>query len=334
MMEDGPRSPELAMLSVHRSLLALILAILVAVPAAGQFGDKTEEGGPRLGKTATHLWKTGIVVTAIGGGGVAKVYGTIPVPTDWPEQQVKVIKEDISPTVRGVNYRVVDNSIRQMVFEIPAIPAGATGQALITFEVTKGALLPPADPSLYSIPKNAPREVKKFLGSSPFIETSNARIKALARELTADKEGAWAELEAIYDGVREKVKVDSVKAAGAATALREGKATKEDLTALFVACCRVHKVPARMVWVVDGCYAEFYLEQEKGKGYWFPASLTAREKEFGQVSDTNPIMQKGDNIRVPETKEAYRFVPEFIKASGVAGGKPRPEFVRQLEPAS
>lgn len=318
---------------IYRSLLALVMTVVVTLPAAAQFGAKTDGGGPRLGKTATHLWKTGIIVSAIGGRGVAKVYGTIPVPTDWPEQQVKVVKEDISPTVRGVNYRIVDNSIRQMVFEMPSIPAGGSGQALITFEVTKGALLPPADPSQYEIPKSAPREVKKFLGSSPFIETSNARIKALAKELTAGKEDAWAELEAIYDGVREKVKVDSVKAAGAAAALREGKATKEDLTALFVACCRVHKVPARMVWVVDGCYAEFFLEQEKGKGYWFPASLTAREKEFGQVSDTNPIMQKGDNIRVPETKEAYRFVPEFIKANGVAGGQPRPEFVRHLEPA-
>ena len=321
------------MLLTRRLPLAFVFTILAASPAAAQFGNQVDEGGPRPGKTARHLWKTGIVVTAIGGRGVANVYGTIPVPTDWPEQQVKVVKEDISPTVRGVQYRVVENSIRQMVFEIPSIPPGATGQALITFEVAKSALLPPADPSLFAIPKTAPREVKKFLGSSPFIETSNARIKALARELTAGKEGAWSELEAIYDGVRDKVKVEDVKAAGAAAALREGKATKEDLTALFVACCRVHKVPARMVWVVDGCYAEFYLEQEKGKGFWFPASLTAREKEFGQVSDTNPIMQKGDNIRVPENRDAYRFVPEFIKASGVGGGKPRPEFVRQLEPA-
>ncbi len=317
-----------------RSLLAVGLMITTACSACGQFGSKDEGGGPRLGKKATHEWKTGIVVSAIGGGGVANVYGTIPVPTDWPEQQVKVVKEDISPTVRGVNYRVVNNSIRQMVFEIPSIPAGTSGQALITFEVTKAALLPPSDPAVYVIPKTAPREVRKALGSSPFIESTNARIKSLAKELTAGKEGGWTQVEAIYDGVREKVKVEPVRAAGAAAALKEGKSTKEDLTALFVACCRAHKVPARMVWVVDGCYAEFYLQDDKQKGYWFPASLISKEKEFGQVSDTNPIMQKGDNIKVPENKEAYRFVPEFIKASGVAGGKPRPEFVRQLGPAN
>lgn len=320
--------------SISRPLIAIGLIVATALPAMGQFGPDADAGGPRAGKTRTHRWKTGIVISAIGGGGVANVYGTIPVPTDWPEQQVKVLQEDISPTVRGVTYRVVDNSIRQMAFEIPTIAPGTTGQALITFEVTKAAILPPADPSAYVIAKSAPRDVKKYLGSSPFIESTNARIKSLSKELAAGKEGAWAQLEAIYDGVRDKVKVDQVRQAGAATALREGKATKEDLTALFVACCRAHKVPSRMVWVVDGCYAEFYLQDGKDKGYWFPASLIAKEKEFGQVSDTNPIMQKGDNIKVPENKEAYRFVPEFIKASGVAGGKPRPEFVRQLDVAN
>ncbi|HUE72645.1 MAG TPA: transglutaminase-like domain-containing protein [Pirellulaceae bacterium] len=317
-----------------RPLVAFALLAAFAAPALGQFGAKEEGSGPRLGKTVTHEWKTGITVTALGGGGVANCYGTIPVPTDWPEQQVKVVKEDISPTARGVTYRVVDNSIRQMVFEIPQIPAGATGQALITFEVTKAALLPPSDPSALAIPKNAPREVRKMLGSSPFIESTNARIRSLAKELTAGKEGAWEQLEAIYDGVRDKVKVEAVGQAGAATALREGKGTKEDLTALFVACCRAHKVPARMVWVVDGCYAEFYLQDKDNKGYWIPASLIPKDKQFGQVSDTNPIMQKGDNIKVPENKEAYRFVPEFFKASGIAGGRPRPVFVRQLMPAN
>ena len=309
--------------------LALGLLLYSAGPALAQFGDGGDMGGPRFGKTSTQKWKVGIVVTAEGGA-VASVYGTIPVPTDWPEQQVKVVNEENTPTVRGMNYRVIDNSIKQMVFEIAAIPPGQAGKVLITFEVTKAALLPPSDPSAYVIAKSPPRDIKKYLGGSPRIEATNAKIKALTRELTAGKEGAWAQLEAIYDGVRERVKVEDVREAGAVTALREKKATKEDLTGLFVACCRAHKVPARMVWVVDSCYAEFYLEDEKEKGYWFPANVLSKEKEFGQVSDQRPILQKGDNIKVPEYKEAFRFVPEHLKAKG-AGGTPKAEFVRQLE---
>lgn len=312
-------------------LAAVLLAAAFAPRASAQFGVSQPEGGPRLGKTATQRWKVGVVLQAAGGP-VANVYGTIPVPTDWPEQQVKVVGDDVTPTAR-ITYRVVERSIRQMVFEIPAIPAGGMGRALVTFEVTKAALLPPVDPLNYVIPKSVPRDQRKFLGNSPSIDANNSRIRALAREATAGKEGAWRQLEAIYDAVREKVKVEQVRQSGSAAALKEGKATKEDLTALFVACCRAHKVPARMVWVVDSCYAEFYLEDSMGKGHWFPANLLTKEKEFGAVSDQNPILQKGDNIKVPEYKEAFRFVPEHITMKASGGAQPQVEFVRQLEPA-
>ena len=48
---------------------------------------------------------------------------------------------------------------------------------------------------------------------------------------------------------------------GAIGALRDGKADREDLNATFVAVCRAAKIPARMVWAMDFCYAEFYLEE-------------------------------------------------------------------------
>ena len=40
----------------------------------------------------------------------------------------------------------------------------------------------------------------------------------------------------------------------------------DDLVGLFVAMCRSLKIPARMVWVPDYSYAEFYLEDAEGKG--------------------------------------------------------------------
>ena len=89
----------------------------------------------------------------------------------------------------------------------------------------------------------------------------------------------------------------------------------EDLTGLFIALCRAEKIPARTVWVPDYCYAEFYLEDADGKGYWFPCEL--KEKTvFGTVSNDYIIMQKGDNIKVPEKDKPYRLVPEFVEAKG------------------
>ena len=313
-----------------RSLAALAALLVIASSSLAQFGPKEEAGGgPRLDKGLTKKWQVGVKVRAVGGN-VGALFGTIPVPCDWPEQQVKVVAEDVSAHVGSVKYRMIDGGVRQMVFEIPQIPANDTAKALITFEVTKRAMLAPLDTAGYVIPKSPPREVRKYLGPSPQIEIGNAKIKALTKELVTGKQGAWVQIESLCDGVREKVKLDKDKIKGALAALRDGKADQEDLTALFVACCRVHKVPARMVWIPDSCYAEFYLEDAKGKGYWFPCQV-AGDKSFGAQPDQRPILQKGDNFKVPEKKETMRFVNEILTGKGGGGGAPEVEFVRRLE---
>ncbi|MFN0017319.1 MAG: transglutaminase-like domain-containing protein [Pirellulaceae bacterium] len=315
---------------LSRLLASLAVVVALSSPSLAQFGSKEEAaaGGSRLDKGLTKKWQVGVKVRAVGGS-VGPLMGTIPVPSDWPEQQVKVVAEDVTPHVGSVTYRVIEGGVKQMMFNIPQIPANDTAKALIMFEVTKHSQLAPTDTTGYVIPKNPPKETRKFLGPSPMIEIANAKIKALTKELVTGKEGAWAQVESLCDGVREKVKLDKDKIKGALAALRDGKADQEDLTALFVACCRIHKVPARMVWIPDSCYAEFYLEDAKGKGFWFPCQV-AGEKAFGAQPDQRPILQKGDNFKVPEKKESMRFVNEFLTGKG-GGGSPQVEFVRRLE---
>jgi hypothetical protein len=181
------------------------------------------------------------------------------------------------------------------------------------------------------VAKEMPRDVRRHLGASPYIESANLKLRSLARELTGGKATAWAQVEALYDGVRERVKfeVDNKdKFKGAIGALRDGQADKEDLTGLFVALCRANKVPARMVWSLDSCHAEFYLHDAEGKGLWIPCQLHG-EKQFGHVSDHRPILEKGDNFKVPEKKEPQRFVAEFLTGKG-GGGRPQVEFRRRL----
>jgi hypothetical protein len=136
---------------------------------------------------------------------------------------------------------------------------------------------------------------------------------------------------------------------GAIGALRDGKADREDLTATFVAVCRAAKIPARMVWAMDYCYAEFYLEEapvsaddaeEKApkakkpgkstepKGAWYPC-VVHQAVEVGVVTDFRPILEKGDNFKVPEDQKVQRFVKEFLTGKGGTGGKPAVEFRRR-----
>lgn len=318
----------------HRLGLALVASFaLAAAPrvALAQFDKPAAPGAApaqSLGKSVTQKWEFGVIVTAVGGP-CAGLSGTLPVPQDWPEQQVKVIGEEISPAVRRHTYRTIDG-LKQLVFEVPQLPTGEKATCLVTLEVTRSVLLPPSDPSGLVVPKEMPKDVRRCLGPSPYIETANAKLRSLAKELTEGQDTAWTQVEALYDGVRERVKYDvdpKDKFKGAVGALRDGKADKEDLNSLFVALCRVHKVPARMVWPLDSCHAEFYLNDAEGKGQWFPCQLHD-DKQFGTVSDPRPILEKGDNFRVPEKKEPQRFVSEFLTGKG-GGGKPQVEFRRR-----
>ena len=316
-----------------RRIVGLAAAIVLLIPSAAraQFDAPRAGDGASvpLGKNETHKWEFGIIITAVGGP-CAGLSGTLPVPQDWPEQQVKVVGEEITQAVRRHSYRTNDG-LRQLLFEVPQLAAGQSATCLVTLEITRSEQLPPSDPASLVAPKDLPRDLRRYLGSSPFIESTNSKFRSLARELTEGQETAWQQVEAIYDGVRERVEFEPEnkdKFKGAVRALADGKADKEDLTSLFVALCRAHKVPARMVWPLDSCHAEFYLQDAAGKGLWIPCQLHG-EKQFGRISDHRPILEKGDNFKVPEKKEPQRFVAEFLTGKG-GGGKPQVEFRRRL----
>ncbi len=316
------------------STLAVVLAALFVTPGWAQFGDSVAEptAGPQLGNSQTQRYKVGMVISASRApcGGI---YGTVPVPTDWPEQDVKIVEEDISKNVQRVRYRTLDDGVRQMLVSVSRLDPGEKATALVTFEVTRRTLLIPPDTGVFQIPKNIPREDRKYLGTSSLVESRDSQVRDLAHEIVQGKEQAWEQVEALCQWVKDNVEHQNGQVQGAAKSLRSRKGNHEDLACVFIAFCRALKIPARTVWVPDYCYAEFYLEDADGKGYWIPCELKEKTT-FGTMPDTATILQKGDNIKVPENKEAQRFVPEFIKGKmGRGMGPPVVNFVRQVLPA-
>ncbi|MCH5372865.1 MAG: transglutaminase-like domain-containing protein, partial [Planctomycetes bacterium] len=310
-------------------VVPFIGTLLLLHSAWGQFDAPREPGGIQLDKPLTQRWQVGVIIQASGGPS-AGLFGTLPIPTDWPEQKVRVVEEDVSPLVSATSYRELDG-VRQMLFKVPRLPAGETAQALVTLEITKSSVLPPEHPEGLEIPRSVPRDVRGALGVSPGIECRDAKIRAKVKEIVEGKESAWEQVEAIYDWVRNNIAYRDGKEQGAAAALHAGFGNKHDLTSLFIALCRAHKVPARTVWVPDHVYAEFYLVGDEGEGHWLPCQV-AGPRDFGSLSDNRPILQKGDNIRVPEERAPQRFVPEYLTGKGA--GSPRVEFVRKLLPAN
>lgn len=314
-----------------RCLIGLCL-ILTTSAAPAQFTSPADPAGVRFGEGRTRRYQVGVIVTATGGP-CRGLFATVPVPTDWPEQDVRIVEEAISPEVRDLRYRSLNGGVKQMLVDIPQLARGVEARALVTFEVHRRQILPPTDPSAWTVPARVTRDLRPFLGPSPYIESRHGRIRTLARELFDGEATDWQRVEAAYDYVREAVQYREGPLKGAAQALKDGYGDCEELTSLFVAICRAAGVPARTVWIPGHCYPEFYLEDGHGVGQWFPCQA-AGDRAFGEMAEDRPVLQKGDNFRVPEKpRDRQRYVAEFLRGlPGQPGARPRVTFVRELVP--
>jgi len=271
-------------------------------------------------------WRVGVSVTAAGGP-CQGIVASFPVPVEWPEQEVKVVNEEVSPLVK-MSEKVTDG-VKQMVANIPQIPPGEEAKVLITYEITRRAIVAPSDTAQYRVPetRKLDRTLRPYLAPSPGIECRNGKIMALAKQLTSDKEQAWEKVRAIYDWVRKNVTQNHAANRGAAIALKDRKGNHEDMASLFIALCRAADIPARTVWIPQHCYPEFYLVDGEGKGQWFPCDVVG-EPSFGGTSEGRPVLEKGDCFHNPTNpRERARYLAESLTG---AGGQPKVKFVRQI----
>lgn len=316
----------------HRFTLIVLLAVACfSLPASLPAQNVTDvlENGIGFGASQTTTWRVGVVVTA-SNGPMKDVIATVPVPVEWPEQDIKVVDEDTSS---GVNISQADlGGVRQLLVKMPGIRSGQSAKAVFTLEITRREITAPSDTSQFSIPKKVPRDVKRWLNNSPYINARDSKIRQLARDMAKEKEseGAWRQVEGIYDLVREKVEYREGNIKSATQALKDGYGDCEELTSLFIAMCRAIKVPARMVWVPDHCYPEFYLTDQNGDGHWIPCQA-AGTRAFGSMPEMRPILQKGDNFKVVGKDKPQRYVAEYVSAKPVRGsGAPQVSFVREF----
>jgi hypothetical protein len=312
------------------SILAFLICFSAAPQLIAQFKDADSQSA-KLGESKTFRWRAGMIVSAVGGT-CKGITGYAPLPFDWPEQQVRIVEEDISSGTK-VDYKIVDGTVKIMTVKIASLGSGSDAKALVTMEIKRRSILPPDDTDIYELPdlKKLHPDIRNYLSSSPKIETRDPKIRSEAKQIIAEHEKAWDKVEAIYDYVREHVKYkEGAPLRGAIAAMKDGTGDCEDMTSLFIALCRASDIPSRTVWVPGHCYPEFYLEDDKGEGHWFPCQA-AGARQFGGILETRPILQKGDNFKPLQGNkgERQRYMAEFI-TGGKTGGEPRVKFVREL----
>ena len=168
------------------------------------------------------------------------IVATLPMPMPWPEQDVKVVAQDVTPQVRSVRFRVLGDGVKQMVVSIPQLSAGEEATALLTLEIVKRDIVAPLSTEQVRVPSPVPRELRPYLSPSPYIESDDRKIQESARQVVTGKDKAWKQAEAIFDWVRAKVEYRfDRQIKGARQALDDGIGDCEELTSLFVAMCRV-----------------------------------------------------------------------------------------------
>ncbi|QDV70060.1 Transglutaminase-like superfamily protein [Rosistilla carotiformis] len=311
----------------RRSLL-LVAAACCAPSAVGQETTATADDA-RLEFVAPEkqLWQVGVkVMTA--GSLCEEIYATFPVPTEWPEQNVQVVDQSLSRYVDRWDTRDMLGGAKQVLVRMVNVPPNTASDALFTFEVTKSRIKNVGEINDLVIPQKVEREERVFLGSSPYIDPRHGKIRKIVNELPAtDDQTPWQQVEQIYDWVRDHVEYREGEIKTAVEALDDGYGDCEELTSLFVAICRAKKIPARMVWIPGHCYPEFMLHDASGTPHWFPCQA-AGTRQFGEMDEYKPILQKGDRFKVPEQKSVQRYVAEFCKVK--ARSKPDVTFVREL----
>jgi hypothetical protein len=209
---------------------------------------------------------------------------------------------------------------------IPAIPAGGSAIVERLYEVTRYRLRCTLNPQELRIAEKPPAEVRVHLIAAPGVETADRKIVQLAASLTEPESQPWDAARGYFDWIRRNIAFETGAFRGAAAALEQKTGDCEDMTALFVALCRSQKIPARSVWIEGHAYAEFYLQDAHGRGYWIPAQLSGPEW-FGEMAEYGPILQKGDRLYDGLRRRYVRYVPQSARA---VGGTVRLSCVREL----
>lgn len=251
-------------------------------------------------------------------------------PTDWPEQTVEIVEVTASPAMQ-VSFRELPGNNKQMLAYAKFIGPGSPVEAVARVRIVKSHILGPESTEQLSIPRRPTSKLKMYLGSSPYIDPNIAEIRRVIRQIDEmNPPNDWKKVELLYDWVRDNIVYENGDLKTIQKALKDRTGDCEEMTGVFVALCRAAKVPARCVWIPNHCYPEFYLEDANGNGHWFPCQV-AGTRNFGNMPEYLPILQKGDRFKVPERKEIQRYLADYLFSEKTTGRKePQVEFIRQL----
>jgi len=271
--------------------------------------------------------KIGIELEGI--GDAQEISGTTPVPVAHPEQKI----EDVHVTTSGceAEVRELAPGVGQLLVKAPEIAKGQTISAMAHYRLTLFKQYHAYERDQFPAKQRPPNDVRKlYLQDSPGIQTKTKQLKALAAELSKSLEHPWDLARTFAEWVPKNIQPQIGSYTSVTAALDNRRGDCEEMAGVFVALCRAVNIPARLVWVPNHNWAEFYLTDSWGKGHWIPTH-TACYSWFGWTGAHELVLQKGDRVYVAEQHKRLRLLEDWLQWGG---RKPRTRYIGELTPVA
>jgi len=287
--------------------------------------NKPPEGQTGYLDPRPYRLKIGIELEGL--GNATSILATTPVPISCPEQ--KIDQEEVESHGCEARIRELTPSARELALQSPSITKGQTVAAYAHFKLTLYKQYQGYLKEQFPSQQKVPREIaRSFMGNSPGIEARSREVRDLVEKIAKGLEHPWDKALAFAQWIPKNIRPKMGTYLGVVRALEMRLGDCEDMSALLVALCRAVEIPARLVWVPNHNWVEFYLEDSQGEGHWIPAH-TACYFWWGWTGAHELVLQKGDRIFVPERRKHFRLQEDWMQWQG---RRPKATYIAQLVP--
>jgi hypothetical protein len=273
-----------------------------------------------------YLLNVGIEL--VGQGNATQIAATTPVPISCPEQKIE--EERIEAHGCEAQVREIAPDARQLSLFAPGIASGQTIAAVAHYKLSISKQYFGYQRDQFPQEQKIPNDVRRaYLGDSPGIQTRCKEVRQLLGQLAGDAKHPWDLAQKFAAWIPRNIRPQIGPFTGVAAALENRLGDCAEMSAVFVALCRAAGIPARLVWVPNHNWSEFYLTDKQGQGHWIPAH-TACYFWFGWTGVHELVLQKGDRVRLPERSgKLYRLQEDWMQRMG-----PRPavRYLAELTP--
>lgn len=262
-----------------------------------------------------------------GRGNAYQVKATTPVPVTHPEQEI--LSADVETFGAAAQLRQVSATAGELIVAADGLAKGQRIGALARMKVSLRKQYHGFERDRFSSDLTFPVEFRKaWLFDSPGIQTRLPEVRRLSADLGGQLVHPWDKAHAYYEWVWKHIRARIGSYTSVAAALRDRVGDCEERASVFVALCRAAGIPARLVWVPNHNWAEFYLVDTEGQGHWIPAH-TACYSWFGWTGVHELVLQKGDSIEVPEQRRPQRLLTDWMQWGGA---RPEVHYTAELRP--